>query len=213
MTELEVLMRAKTYIDSLANGIDPLFGQPVKDDDIVNNARISRCLFYVSGVLQKVIDNGGEVQKEKLKRSEREPFSLTDEQIRSLQPQSSAVSSSKIVSAINSLIDDNVMNKLKVTTLNNWLVSTGLLTVVETPDGRKRKVPTPDGEMMGLQEKVFTDNKGSHKYVVYNQNAQQFIFDNLDVIIEFAHQEEIEKKETKAAEAFNQEQANGQDIC
>ena len=78
MTELETMMRAKQYIESLANGKNPLTGQNVNDDDIINNIRISRCLFYVSGVLQKVIDNGGEVQKVKSKKSQREEFNLTD---------------------------------------------------------------------------------------------------------------------------------------
>lgn len=42
-------------------GIDPLTGREVSDEDIINNVRISRCLFYVSDVLKRVIDNGGEV--------------------------------------------------------------------------------------------------------------------------------------------------------
>lgn len=56
MTEKELLIHAKNYIDKLANGINPLTGEPVADDDIVNNVRISRCLFYVSSVLKSVID-------------------------------------------------------------------------------------------------------------------------------------------------------------
>lgn len=194
MTELEIMIRAKSYIDSLAGGIDPLTGNAVKDDDIINNIRISRCLFYVSGILQKVIDNGGEVQKEKLKRSQRAEFSLTDEQKLRLEPESFAQSSGKITAAINSQVDTYTMKKLKTTTLNNWLVSVGLLTEITSAAGRTRKIPTPDGEMMGLHEKEFTDQSGTHKYVIYNRNAQQFIFDNIDAIIEFAHQEEINKQ-------------------
>lgn len=55
MTEREILKHAKNYIDSLANGINPLTGEPVNEGDIVNNVRISRCLFYVSGILGKVL--------------------------------------------------------------------------------------------------------------------------------------------------------------
>lgn len=186
MTELEIMMRAKMYIESLAKGIDPLTGQEVSADDIVNNVRISRCLFYVSGILQQVIDNGGAVQR---KSSDKAEFSLTDEQKRSLAPETYAQSSSKITAAINSMIDDNVMKKLKVTTLNKWLVNAGLLTEITGPTGKTRKVPTPDGEMMGLQETAFTDQKGTHSYVVYDRNAQQFIFDNIDAVIEFSRQE------------------------
>lgn len=193
MTELETMMRARQYIESLANGKNPLTGENVKDDDIINNVRISRCLFYVSTVLQKVIDNGGEVQKIKSKKSQREEFNLTEEQKSNLKPDKLSLSSSKITALINDQIDTEKMKKLKVTTLNSWLVSIGLLTEETTPIGKTRKIPTSDGEMLGLSETEFTDNRGSVKYVIYNTNAQQFIFDNIDSVIEFAHNEELEK--------------------
>jgi len=193
MTELETMMRARQYIESLANGKNPLTGENVKDDDIINNVRISRCLFYVSTVLQKVIDNGGEVQKVKSKKSQREEFNLTEEQKSNLKPDKLSLSSSKITALINDQIDTEKMKKLKVTTLNSWLVSIGLLTEETTPIGKTRKIPTSDGEMLGLSETEFTDNRGSVKYVIYNTNAQQFIFDNIDSVIEFAHNEELDK--------------------
>jgi len=193
MTELETMMRARQYIESLANGKNPLTGENVKDDDIINNVRISRCLFYVSTVLQKVIDNGREVQKVKSKKSQREEFNLTEEQKSNLKPDKLSLSSSKITALINDQIDTEKMKKLKVTTLNSWLVSIGLLTEETTPIGKTRKIPTSDGEMLGLSETEFTDNRGSVKYVIYNTNAQQFIFDNIDSVIEFAHNEELDK--------------------
>ena len=70
MTELETLQRAKMYIDKLANGINPLDDTPVKYDDIINNVRISRCLFYVSDTLRKVIENGGTVSVPKIRKQD-----------------------------------------------------------------------------------------------------------------------------------------------
>ncbi|MGN1443606.1 MAG: hypothetical protein ACI4XE_07140, partial [Acutalibacteraceae bacterium] len=63
MNDLETMKRAKSYIDMLANGIDPLTGETIRDDSVINNVRISRCLFYVSDVLNRAIDNGGEFGK------------------------------------------------------------------------------------------------------------------------------------------------------
>ena len=68
MEDFEVLCRAKTCIDKLANGINPLNNEPVEENDVVNNVRLSRCFFYVSDVLRRVIENGGFVQKPKKKR-------------------------------------------------------------------------------------------------------------------------------------------------
>ena len=47
MTELETLERAKMYMDNLANGINPIDGSVIPDEDIVNNVRLSRCFFIL----------------------------------------------------------------------------------------------------------------------------------------------------------------------
>ena len=54
MTELEKIAYAKSFIDKLANGINPINEEAVPDDDLINNVRISRCLFYVSEILERV---------------------------------------------------------------------------------------------------------------------------------------------------------------
>ena len=58
MTDLEIMQRAKMYMDNLAQGIDPISGQEVPNDSVLNNVRLARCFFYVSGVLDQVIANG-----------------------------------------------------------------------------------------------------------------------------------------------------------
>ena len=113
MNDLDVMIRAKQYIESLAKGIDPITGNEVSENDVVNNVRISRCLFYTAEVLQKVIDNHGEVQREKLKRSERAEFALTDEQSAALVPVNDSLFISKVVNIINEQIDELTMKKLK----------------------------------------------------------------------------------------------------
>lgn len=57
MTDAEKIAYAKSFIDKLASGVNPLDGTAIKEDDIVNNVRISGCLHYVSDILQKVIDD------------------------------------------------------------------------------------------------------------------------------------------------------------
>lgn len=78
MTELEKIQRAKMYIDKIANRINPIDDTFVADSDVINNVRISRCLFYVSDVLRQVIDNNEVIGKTKaLKKA----FFLSDESI------------------------------------------------------------------------------------------------------------------------------------
>ncbi|MBQ9482745.1 MAG: hypothetical protein IJU82_01010 [Ruminiclostridium sp.] len=197
MEDIEIMKRAKQYMESLANGIDPLTGNELDENDIVNNVRISRCLFYTAGILQKVIDNGGEVQREKLKRSEKAEFSLTDEQALALKPDERSTYMSNIIKNINSVIDDFKMKKLQTRTVNNWLIDKGLLNEVII-NGRARKNPTPEGEALGITLYSFMTENGMTKTCIYSPEAQQFIFDNIDAIIAFAAEEEEEKAAAKA---------------
>ena len=197
MEDIEIMKRAKQYIESLANGIDPLTGNEVADSDVVNNVRISRCLFYTAGVLQKVIDNGGYVQREKLRRAEKAEFSLTDEQALALKPEERSTYLSNIVRNINSVIDDYKMKKLQSRTVNNWLIDKGLLKEIVI-NGRAKKNPTPEGEALGITLQSFMTANGMSKACVYSPEAQQFIFDNIDAIIALAAEEEEEKAAAKA---------------
>ena len=65
MTELETLKRAKMYMDKLAQGIDPITDTEIDGDSCLNNVRLARCFFYISGVLDRLIARGGVESKPK----------------------------------------------------------------------------------------------------------------------------------------------------
>lgn len=77
MTELEIMQRAKMYMDKLAQGIDPISDQEMPEDSVLNNVRLARCFFYVSGVLDQVIACGGNVKK-----TPKKDFYVTEEELR-----------------------------------------------------------------------------------------------------------------------------------
>ena len=56
MTEIEEIKYAKAVIESLARGINPLSGETIPEDEVINNVKISRCLFYVVDVLEKLCE-------------------------------------------------------------------------------------------------------------------------------------------------------------
>ena len=100
MTELETLERAKIYMEKLANGINPIDGSVIPDEDVVNNVRLSRCFFYVSDVLRQVIENGGVTPQ---KKSKKEPFLLTIEQREAFDFSAAPIPISEISKRINML--------------------------------------------------------------------------------------------------------------
>jgi len=48
MTELEKIAYAKSFIDKLANGINPIDDQPVAEYDVVNNVRLMTIITWTS---------------------------------------------------------------------------------------------------------------------------------------------------------------------
>lgn len=65
LNENEILLKAKSYLDKLANGINPINNELASENDTINNIHISRCLFYVSDVLRNLIENNNNQQKRK----------------------------------------------------------------------------------------------------------------------------------------------------
>lgn len=119
MTEQEILCRAKEYIDKLANGIDPLTDTPVSENDIVNHIRIARCLFYVSDVLGRVIANGF---LSKTRRPPKQPFSITEDALAKLEYSDAPIPLSHFLQRLNTLINQDAMQKLSYHPVRSWLV-------------------------------------------------------------------------------------------
>lgn len=176
MTELEKMQRAKMYIDKLANGIDPLTDKEASDDSVLNQVRVSRCLFYVSEVLARVIDNGGEVGKKIVVKEL--PFTVTGEQLAAVEITENAVGVSVIADRINAVLEDGIKH-IPATHISGWLVVNGFLQE-NVYGNKKEKVTTTKGEALG----IFTVDGVSAKGVAYRKNiysaqAQKYIVENI----------------------------------
>lgn len=183
MNEIDIMKRAKMYIDKLSQGINPLDGTKTNPNDITNNERISRCFKYVSTVLEDVINNGGTVGK--IVKSDKIPFAISDKQLESFEYSDTPIALSEIVRRINNLINIENMAKLKNTSVSEYLVEIGILKVIELTNGTKHKAPTSLGYSIGLSVESRTSANGIHYTVnLYSKNAQQFIIDNIGGAVE-----------------------------
>ncbi|MDR0914480.1 MAG: hypothetical protein LBM65_04880 [Oscillospiraceae bacterium] len=184
----KTLDRAKAYIDKLANGYDPFTNEPLEKDSLLNNVRLSRCFFFVSDILQEVIDNGGVVNKGSSSKQNLPKFELQPEQRSLITALDEPILISDLCNKINELANLESMRKLKVTAFGAWLLSKGFLTIVIIND-KKHKEPTSEGRNIGiLSEWVEYQNRGYYR-LKYNKNAQQFLIDNLDEIIQISNGE------------------------
>jgi len=184
MTELEKIAYAKSFIDKLANGINPIDDQPVAEYDVVNNVRLTRCFFYVSDILRQVIENGGTTPP---KKKTKILFSITREQLAQYSFSEAPISISEIVKKINALIDTEQMKQLSYKQLTAWLISINALFEQPTLNGKTQKRPTENGRQLGISLDTRNGMNGEYQVVVYNKEAQAFILDNIDAIILFGY--------------------------
>ena len=182
MTDLKKIAYAKSYIEKLANGVNPLTDQVVSDMDVINNVRISRCLFYVSDLLRQILDNDGISHKKS--RIPKKPFYLGHEARKGFRYSKMPIPVSEITRRINELIDTEQMAKITYRQIAEWLIEAGFLTMENDQNGKHYRRPSPAGEKLGIFTERRQSDRGPYTVTLYCQEAQQFIVDHLDAILE-----------------------------
>lgn len=180
MTEIEIIAHAQKYLEKLANGINPLTNEEVAESDVINNVRISRCLFYTSGILKQIVDNKG---KFKVEMPDREEFTITPEQLTCFEYSEIPISVSEITKRINSLVNTLHAKELKNGVITKWLTTNGMLSTVII-NNKERKTVSDSGKGIGIIEDERESIYGrKYTVILYSLNAQHFIIDNIDAII------------------------------
>ena len=191
MTELEKMQRAKMYLDKLANGIDPITDQPVSEGDSINQVRISRCLFYVSDVLRQVIENGGVVGKPEWVK--KQAFTINHEELDGYVVSQTPIPVSEISRRINALVDPLAMTKLSYRSINAFMLKSGFLKEVTSGSGKTYRFPTEEGLSLGISSEERVGQSGAYHVTLYNADAQQFILDNIEAVIEINNRKKQQK--------------------
>ena len=178
MTELEIMQRAKMYMDKLAQGIDPITGNEVPEDSALSNIRLARCFFYVSGVLQQVIDNGGSVGSKPKKSN----FIVTPQMMARLAPPDRPLRISDFTGILAAATDDPNTKRPSTTAITDWLLSKGFMEKVLNAEGKQQRVPTEAGKRIGMYTETRQGSYGEYLAVYYSVEAQRFLLDHLEEI-------------------------------
>jgi len=158
MEEKEKIVIAQDWVRKLANGINPLNGNALRDDDVVNNVHISRCLFYVADLLGRYSERRSTPTSLRTM-----PFVASAMQIDKYN-YAETISISPFAKELEKLIPEN-MHSINYKTIVKWLMKEGFLMDGEI-DGKGRipKVPTEKGNGIGIYCEQ-RDNKGG-KYLI-----------------------------------------------
>lgn len=180
MTELQKIQRAKMYVDNLANGVNPLTGFRLSEDEIVRDDRVIACLEYISEVLEINIrkwDTETAVQG----REEQIIF-ITEEQKSQLRINYGPCTTVNMVNEINRVIEQNGSKKINGIWINDWLESIGML----ARNGFGNRIASPSGREIGITSELKNGpNYGEYYVNMFSTGAQGFVYENLDMIIDY----------------------------
>lgn len=175
MIDVEKLNSAKMWIEKLANGINPLNDELVKDDDLINNVHISRCLFYVAELLGE-IKTGTSVS-----RRYQNAFFLSTRDAVNI-PISTSNGIANFVRLVNGYIPEG-MKPLSAAQVIRWLRNEGLMQEVQKEDGHKTNLATENGKRVGITNEIQRTPEGiEYQKVIYSIDAQRFILNNIESI-------------------------------
>ena len=181
MEEIEKLKTAKQYLNDLANGVDTLSGSALPEENCVNQLRVSRCLFYVASVLDKVIENGGGVGA-RVKKPKKAVFALSEEEKSAVEITEKPALLSEFVDRVNKNIDLTAMKKVSAKAFTDWMIANGILEE-KLVNAKNRKFPTALGSNLGIVTEQRQGMYGQYTVLLYQKSAQEFLIDNLDEIV------------------------------
>ena len=179
MNKLDVAIK---YIRRMAEGKNPVNNQE-PEDNVLENANVIRCLYFVAGVLEQVRDNGGVITKQTgQKKAKKETFSyevLKEFQYRNDKP------ISHFVRQINESVEEDKMQKLSYKKIKMALIAEGHL--FEQYDAEREKntmLPTQKGKEIGMYIEQRESSSGNkYNIVMYDKNAQIFLIENLERLL------------------------------
>ncbi|MBE6988532.1 MAG: hypothetical protein E7432_07165 [Ruminococcaceae bacterium] len=193
MDKIKVIQHARSYMDKLSKGIDPISG--MDSTSLLQQEQLRKCFAFVSDILEEIVDNNGLVNLPDVNGhnyqivKKKAAFSLNSQQKAKVRITNELINPSSFIKNINAVVDDSSMEKLSLKTVNQWLLDKGYIseTKAMTFVNRTIKVPTPYSEGIGIFEQVVVDKSTGEtkKELRYSRQAQQFILDNLDEIIKY----------------------------
>ena len=184
MADVEKLRKVKQCIDSLAEGLNPFTGQPLPEEDIVNDVRVSRSLFLASAFLQERMQ--GTPAK---KNGKKQDFRLSLEERERVEFSSRPIPASELARRMNNAAGTQDCKKITYRQITDWLVEVGMLKLVENVAGTQRR-PTESGKKMGISVESRIGHSGPYQVVLYSAEAQRFVVDNVEAIMTFASDKE-----------------------
>lgn len=177
MTKLE---NALIFVNRIADGKNPINDAPSEDDSVLNDPNVIRCMFFIKEVLTSVKNNNGSIGRRQ--KSAKKPFPM---ETLSSFVYAEDKTITRFVAQLNDAIDTNEYKKVAYKDITDWLKENDYLQDTEDEILKKKvTLATEKGNSIGISHSLKTSMSGISYYrVSYNQQAQDFLVENLPKII------------------------------
>ncbi len=191
MEKTKMLLRAKSYLELLAKGIDPISGREVPEDTVLGQERLRKCFSFVAGVLEEAVEQHGLISLPENEKNgayevarRKAPFFLPALPRERIPISGEALTTAAFVKNINIAVDAESMEKLSLTTLNRWLKKQGLVEESKERTTVQRTVRhvTPAAAGVGILERSAVDPRTGElsSEIALTRQAQEYILSHYD---------------------------------
>lgn len=178
--EKEKIVKAGEILNKMANGINPVNGQPIDADCFLQDPRIIRCLFFV----QQILNEAAERPANKAVRKPAK-FIITDEEKSNVRFPEENIGVNQFARCINNAIDLNRSRKITGVEINKQLKKMGILAEELLTDGKKRTIVNANSHKYGAVTERRNYNGNEYNMVCFNDIGKKFLLDELEKILEY----------------------------
>ena len=202
MKDIQMLEKAQFYLDMLAQSKDPTTGGKV-DCEVLQRDQVKSVLQFTAFILNELAEN----HKTSYKSIHRAAFSTSGIDKSQIKISDSPIWLSSFVNRINEQVNRRIMRRLTKETLLAWLVSMGYILAdrMSMKGRRKHYLLSDTSEEFGISIDEYVDKETGKVYenITLTQKAQEFIINNLEMII---GEKRAEEKIKEINADYNEEQ-------
>jgi hypothetical protein len=174
--DIEKIEKARLIIQKIADGTNPINGQPVEADSFLHDSRIIRCFYFISEVLEAVVK--GTYSNKKIN-----DFVITDEQKNKVVFTEGNIGVNEAARCINLQLNPLMSKKVTGAQLNKGLKRLGILSEA-VEDGKKRTVTNEISKDYGFFSEKRSYDGREYDMVLINNEGKKYILDNIEKIME-----------------------------
>lgn len=169
-------------LKALANGVNPLTGELMENDSILNDPKIIRCLYnlYIKVIDMQsrlnILERQNELNEGKASiKNKTKSFKIAQNAITQLMPDNESLSLSRIIEKVNKLKMEGSKN-LKNADIYPFLIDMGILIEDERTNGKKMKA-TQNAQKYGITNEEHRAFSGRvYDIIVYDSEGQKLVY-------------------------------------